>query len=82
MGAFGGYDGDDFKVKGDDGTDDGALISAVIDGPTKRLAVDASISATLSDVTIIDPQTGSESLVAPGRHKWCCESSRRWRVRP
>jgi hypothetical protein len=61
MSSFGGYDGDDFKVKGDDGSIDGKKIGAVGD----RLKVDAAISETLSDVTIIDPQTGAESLVAP-----------------
>lgn len=44
MAGIGSYDGDDTFVKGDDGSDDGLVISGVDDNGTKRLAVDANIS--------------------------------------
>jgi hypothetical protein len=43
------------------GGSDGTIIGNTGD----RLKVDAEISATLADTTLVDPQTGAESLIAP-----------------
>ena len=50
MAGFGGYDDDDVRVKGDDGTDGGALISAKTDGSDKRLTVDSKLRGSGGDV--------------------------------
>jgi hypothetical protein len=48
MSSFGGYDGDDFKIKGDDGSIDGKKIGVVGD----RLKVDTVINQPGSNIAI------------------------------
>ena len=48
MGSFGGYDGDDVKVKGDDGTIAGQYIGSVGD----RLKVDTVINQPASNIAV------------------------------
>lgn len=58
MGGISYDDNDDVKLKG--GTDD-----TIIGNVGDRLKVDAEITANFANTTIIDPQTGAESIVAP-----------------
>ena len=50
MNTAGSYDGDDVRIKGDDGSDDGVKITATTDGAKKRLDVSAQFSSLTTTV--------------------------------